>query len=299
MLDDDITEVRESSPLLPRKNSDPSSSTSSSSPVFSRISPKSWTTQISLTTALLNCLWAGSVLIFSLYAPLFNEKLGYRQMQINAVSVATELGMYLPVPVFGYVCDRFGPSRLSLLSTIFFGPGYALAAATYLRVWDHKVMVAAFGLIGMGTSAMYFAGVTTCAKNFTGRRGLALALPIAAFGLSSLWQAQVVSRIFTNEKGLQVERVFTFFAIGLVIVGLIGSVGLQVNGDQGDSLFEEEEDDEKSWVNADTRAFLSDRSMWWFAGGVFLVTGPGEAFINNVFIPSSTILLANRYRWVL
>ncbi|KAF8251581.1 MFS general substrate transporter, partial [Wilcoxina mikolae CBS 423.85] len=233
--------------------------------------------------ALLNCLWAGSVLIFSLYAPLFNEKLGYRQMQINAVSVATELGMYLPVPVFGFVCDRLGPSRLSLLSTMFFGPGYTLAAAAYLRAWDYKVMVTAFALIGMGTSAMYFAGVTTCAKNFTGRRGLALALPIAAFGLSSLWQAQVVSRVFTSEKGLQVERVFAFFAISLVIVGLIGSVGLQVSGvDQGDSISEEEEEDEKSWVNADTRAFLSDRSMWWFAGGVFLVTGPGEAFINNM-----------------
>jgi MFS family permease len=286
---DNITEVRETSPLLPKLARKPSSSGSSSgsgsSPSSSILSwrpPKSWGSALALFSALINCLWAGSVLIFSLYAPLFNEKLGYRQMQINAVSVATELGMYLPVPVFGFVCDRYGPSKLSLLSTAFFGPGYALAAAAYARGWDYRVMVVAFALVGMGTSSMYFSGVTTCAKNFTGRRGLALALPIAAFGLSSLWQAQLVSRVFTTTAGeLQVENVFLFFTVSLVAVGLWGSVGLRIDSkDAGDG--EDDEDDEKGWVNADTRAFLQDRSMWWFAGGVFLVTGPGEAFINNV-----------------
>jgi len=191
--------------------------------------------------------------------------------------------MYLPVPIFGFICDRYGPNQLSLLSTVFFGPGYGLAALAYQGAWDYKIMVAAFGLIGMGTSSMYFSGVTTCAKNFTGRRGLALAVPIAAFGLSSLWQAQVVSRAFVNAAGvLLVERVFLFFAVSLVLVGLLGSVGLRISTDDEEEQDDDEDDDEKFWVNADTRAFLEDKNMWWFAAGVFLVTGPGEAFINNV-----------------
>lgn len=320
--DDDIAEVRETSPLLPRQQSYVSSSSTDPSTGNSASTAVPWAAFVSLATALNNCLWAGSVLIFSLYAPQFNEKLGYRQMQINAVSVATELGMYLPVPVFGFICDRFGPSRLSLLASAFFGPGYALAAVAYARAWDYRVMVAAFALIGMGTSSLYFSGVTTCAKNFTGRRGLAIALPIAAFGLSSLWQAQLVSRFFTSpspsaaaaaeghtEVEVEVEKVFGFFALSLAIVGLAGSVGLRVTSADGqeDDEFDEDsailaptteggegedgggegsEGKGTSWLNAETRAFLADRNMWWFAAGVFLVTGPGEAFINNVPLPA-------------
>jgi MFS family permease len=201
--------------------------------------------------------------------------------------------MYLPVPVFGFICDRYGPAKLSLLSAAFFGPGYALAAATFTYRWDWKIMVAAFGCIGMGTSSMYFSGVTTCAKNFTSRRGLALALPIAAFGLSSLWQAQLVSRIFSGDVpgGLRVERVFLFFSVSLIAVGLLGSIGLKVKSEDGLGQALGEEDEEKeAWINADTRAFLKDRTMWWFAGGVFLVTGPGEAFINNVCFFCSSLL---------
>ena len=44
-----------------------------------------------------------------------------------------------------------------------------------------------------------------------------------------------------------------------------------------------EEQRMKSWLlNEETRLFLSDSTMWWLAAGFFLVTGPGEAFINNL-----------------
>ncbi|RYP89170.1 hypothetical protein DL770_004542 [Monosporascus sp. CRB-9-2] len=39
----------------------------------------------------------------------------------------------------------------------------------------------------------------------------------------------------------------------------------------------------KTWLlNAETRRFLSDHTMWWFAVGFWLVIGPGEAFMNNL-----------------
>ncbi|OTB03564.1 hypothetical protein M426DRAFT_321721 [Hypoxylon sp. CI-4A] len=49
----------------------------------------------------------------------------------------------------------------------------------------------------------------------------------------------------------------------------------------------EDEDDnaklKKAWLlNAETRRFLSDHTMWWFAIGFWLIIGPGEAFINNL-----------------
>jgi len=46
---------------------------------------------------------------------------------------------------------------------------------------------------------------------------------------------------------------------------------------------DEEEIRKKTWLlNAETRRFLGDPTMWFLAAGFFLVTGPGEAFINNL-----------------
>lgn len=263
--------------------------------------------------------------------------------------------MYLPVPLFGYLCDRYSPRPLSIFSGVMFGVGYLLAAFTYHggapsavggNGWPFGVMVLAFVFVGMGTSSMYLSAVTTCAKNF-GRgkhKGLALAVPIAAFGLSGMWQSQVGSRLLYEKTpdgsrgDVDVFRFFIFLAATLLVAGLLGAVILQVvdeeeliddaveelerSGLLEDSAFfqrsilhdhtsygtiddpsrpssaepehqrreadakrayEDEEMRKKTWLlNVETRRFLADPTMWFLAGGFFLVTGPGEAFINNL-----------------
>ncbi len=300
-------------------------------------------------------LCAGSITAYSLYGPLFLSRLRYTQFQVNAVSITAELAMYLPVPIFGYLCDRYSPRPLSLLSAILFGAGYLLAALTYRQGpsseggWPFGIMILAFVGIGMGTVCMYLSAITTCAKNF-GRgkhKGLALAMPIAAFGLSGMWQSQVGSNLLYEpgdgrKKGdVDVFRYFLFLAGLLFGVGILGAVTLRVvneeelideaveelersglledspffqhsalhdseNGygtiDQSRTVSQEDYDPrscedanstmsrndsedarKKTWLlNTETRLFLRDHTMWFLAGGFFLVTGPGEAFINNL-----------------
>jgi MFS family permease len=316
------------------------------------------TRYISFISAILSCLCAGSLTAFSLYGHLFQERLQYTQLQVNIVAIAASLSMYLPVPLFGYLCDRNGPAPLSFAAGILFGAGYMLAAFTYRsgagqlgemtheRGWPFAIMVLAFVAAGMATSCMYLSAVTTCAKNF-GRgkyRGLALACPIAAFGLSGMWQSQVGSRLLYEQKSdgtsgdVDVFKFFMFLAVTLLVVGLLGTVGLKVVDEEelideaveelersglleGSDFFQrrratnggsygsfaateegseddtastrraadvakaraEEEARKKTWLlNGETRRFLKDHTMWWLAGGFFLVTGPGEAFINNL-----------------
>jgi len=303
----------------------------------------------SFAVAILNCLCAGSITTYSLYGPLFLKHLRYTQFQVNAVSTTAELAMYLPVPLFGYLCDRYNPRPLSFASGVFFGVGYLLAALTYRAGpprseggWPFSVMIVAFVGVGCGTVSMYLSALTTCAKNF-GRgkhKGLALAMPIAAFGLSGMWQSQVGSHFFTprdeiGQKGdTDVYRYFLFLAGLLFAVGLVGAVGLRVVNEEeliGDAVDELERsglmedspffqrsilhDGENTngygtltppmrstsslrgskphkasdsaakktfLLNAETRMFLTDPTMWLLAAGFFLTTGPGEAFINNV-----------------
>ena len=223
----------------------------------------------SFVSAILSCLCAGSITAYSLYGPLFLKHIKYTQYQVNAVSTTAELAMYLPVPLFGYLCDRYNPRPLSLASGIFFGLGYLLAALTYHAGppnseggWPFAIMILAFIGVGSGTSCMYASAVTTCAKNF-GRgkhKGLALAIPIAAFGLSGMWQSQVGNHFFSEqeangEKGdVDVFRYFLFLAGLLFAVGLIGSVGLQVVNEE-ELLDEAVEELERSGLLEDSPFF--------------------------------------------
>ena len=264
--------------------------------------------------------------------------------------------MYLPIPIFGYLCDRYNPRPLALFAGVVFGAGYLLAAFTYRKgddleskSWPFGVMMLAFVGIGMGTSAMYLSAVTACAKNF-GRgkhKGFALAMPIAAIGLSGMWESQVGSRLLyekdpeTGSRGdVDVFRFFIFLATLLFAAGLFGSLALRVfdeeefideavselarSGLLEDSpLFQRsllhdggstsnhdhsgygtlaspasipatetaslssdhssKNRQKKTWLlNTETRLFLRDPTMWVIAAGFFLVSGSGEAFINNL-----------------
>ncbi|KAJ5563424.1 Major facilitator superfamily domain general substrate transporter [Penicillium sp. DV-2018c] len=321
---------------------------------------------LSFGWGVITCLGAGSITAFSLYGHLFLTRLHYSQLQVNAVSIAAEIAMYLPVPLFGYLCDRYSPSPLSLFSGVVFGIGYFLAALTYQSGppvdaggsgWPFWVMIVAFIAIGTGTSCMYLAAVATCAKNF-GRgkhKGIMLAVPIAAFGLSGMWQSQIGTYLFYErlEDGshgdLDVSKFFVFLAVLLLVIGIVGTFALRIveeddkyidetveelerSGLLEESDFfrprneirqaaeygtfsgvldeeqahlsdeereqqrlekerEEEERRKKNWLlNYETRLFLQDHTMWWLAAGFFLVTGPGESYINNLgtIIPTLT-----------
>lgn len=310
-----------------------------------------------------NSLGAGSITAFSLYGPLLLTRLHYTQLRVNEVSIAAGVSMYLPVSLAGYLCDRYSPAPLTLFAGITFGFGYLLAASVYKSGpppdaggsgYPFWVMVVAFVAIGVATCSMYLAAVTTCAKNF-GRgkhKGIILAVPIAAFGLSGMWQSQVGTYFLCERLGdgscgdVDVYKYFVFLAILLVTIGIIGTFALRIvdeeeekyidevveelerSGLLADSEFfrprsevraaygtfcendennesddnqsvtlseerreaarrekerEEEERRKKNWLlNYETRAFLADHTMWWLALGFFLVTGPGEAYLNNV-----------------
>jgi MFS family permease len=301
---------------------------------------------IAFIAANIIALACGSIVVFSLYAPLLQSRLHYTQFQVNAVAIAGSVALYLPISLIGYICDRVGLKPLALGGGILFGSGYGIAAGVYRKLdleyrshpgyrvngdWSVPFLMFAFVCIGIATCALYMASVSSCAKNFgKGRyRGLALATPITCFGLSPMWLSQAGTRLFTEtrpdgSKGdLDVFRFFLFLAILTFSMGMLGTFTLRVvdedelideaieeleqsglldgssllgrsersygaTGDEteGSALLDPSKDDakwKKNWVlNAETRSFLSDRTMWPFALAFLLIVGPGEAFINNL-----------------
>ena len=133
---------------------------------------------------------------------------------------------------------------------------------TQERGWPLWVMVLAFVIIGFGTTCMYLSAVTTCAKNF-GRgkyRGLALASPIAAFGLSGMWQSQLGEKVLYERRpdgrrgDVDVFRFFIFLAVALMAVGLLGT-GLLKVVDEEELIDEAVEELERSGLLEDSEFF--------------------------------------------
>ena len=169
-----------------------------------------------------------------------------------------------------------------------------------------------FFFIGMGTSSLYFSALTASAKNFVDHRGLSLAIPIAAFGLSSFWESQLAgsslfSRNIETEGGnaareLDVVKLFHFFAIMLSAIGIIGGLGLMVipahiskrihreEATEEDALLPRAAEDSSPSVpeeiTAEHRPFLTDKSTYMFAFVLLILLGSGEMFINCVFSSS-------------
>ena len=216
----------------------------------------------------LSSLCAGSIAIFSLYGHLFQTQLQYDQYQINAISIASGLGQYLPVPLFGILVDRQSPRLVSIISALLFAFGYTLAAFVYRSGPASQgglpvpLMVLAFVSIGMGTCSMYLAATAACVKNFgRGRhRGLALALPIASFGLSGIWESQVGSFFFQQEDpdgtrgDVDIFGFFCFLAVLLFSVGVIGAF-LQKVVDEDEIIAEAVDDLERSGLLGDDGEF--------------------------------------------
>jgi MFS family permease len=267
-------------PLLAENRRSPSLHSSSSSISLSSLARKEQsrkqnvTRYISFASAILSCLCAGSITAYSLYGHLFQERLQYTQLQVNIVIICAELALYLPVSLFGYLCDRYGPAPLSFVSAILFFVSYILAAFTYRsgakdvsgniyqRGWPLSVMAFSFVIIGLATTLMYLSAVTTCAKNF-GRgnnKGLALASPIAAFGLSGMWQSQLASRVLCEklpggERGdIDVFKFFIFLAFTLLAVGLLGTFLLRIV-DEDELIDEAVEELERSGLLEDSAFF--------------------------------------------
>ncbi|KAI4869126.1 putative transporter MCH1 [Hypoxylon rubiginosum] len=123
---------------------------------------------------------------------------------------------------------------------------------------------------------------------------LFLCVLLAALGLIGTFTLRIV-----DEKDLIDEAVEELERSGL----LEGSEVFRRRADQNygtidgnieeagliDPARDDDDDDDdndrlkKAWLlNAETRSFLSDHTMWWFAVGFWLIIGPGEAFINNL-----------------
>lgn len=254
------------------------------------------------------CLCAGSISIFSLYTTPFRSTLGLTQYQINAIAISAELGMYFPVPLIGYFGDKYGQSILAMLSIVLFAPAYFVSAWVYTNgspsidttiTNAHIYLSICFCSIGCATSALYMSCLTSCARMLPKNTGLAISAPVAAFGISSLWQSQLLPKIFGHSKKtglLNIESILIFYGFLYILTGLVATAAIKIarvdhvedlDVGRNHSILDEEAESEVVLTNEPSQKerfilFLLNHETWILLAAFVLLSGPLEMYLNNI-----------------
>nr|QFR37152.1 MFS transporter [Cyberlindnera americana] len=255
--------------------------------------------KFTFTISLLSCLCAGSVLLFPLFTPVLHNEFGYTQFEINIVGSFTSLGMYLFLPVLGYLADCHGPAILSVIAVLFFAPGYTVASLVITNNWNYWILAASFCVIGCATSAFYFACLLSCAKIYPKNKGLTISAPVTCYGLSSLIGAQLLKCNFLKSANGELDLfiTFRFFSVLYLFLGIFNFVSSCVVTIERDVLLrkstpstedspllegESENDDLVKNHKSKFKLFLKDISAYILLICFLFTIGPSEMYITNM-----------------
>ncbi|KAG5358329.1 putative transporter MCH1 [Yarrowia sp. B02] len=272
--------------------------------------------------SILGTLSAASISLFSMYGQTLQHNLGFSQVQVNSVSISSLLGMYLLMPVIGYLGDTYGSNYLALFAWIAFPASYSLASGIFARAaeWHRETgealqsaspeMALCFFFIGAATSCMYYASLKASAHSMSvyyvedGRLqtftpGYAIWGPVAAFGLSSLWQSQLLRAVFISGKNVNVSGIFLFFA-GLYAV-VCGVIFLSCRRAETMAAELRKKAEASSECNCDgpghegatLAQFFTDKTAWLFLLCFVFIGGPFEMFQNNMGAILDTVAVAD------
>lgn len=252
--------------------------------------------KVAFVVCLVSCLCAGSVLLFPLFTPVLSKFL--TQIQINIIGSAVSLGMYLPLPVLGYLADAHGPVILAILGLVCFSPSYYISAL-YIQhqtmdvseQWSYLVLAISFAVIGMATSALYFTSLLTCAKLYPEYKGLTISIPVTCYGLSSLIGSQILKMDFLQDKQigqLDLYKTFKLFSVLYLLLGIFNWVSSTVVTIEKDILLRSDEEmpllENEITVKHQEKylKFIKDFAAYILLFVVLLTIGPMEMYITNM-----------------
>jgi MFS family permease len=194
--------------------------------------------------------------------------------------------MYLLAPLFGYYADKWGPSKLTLMSSALFCPGYLAAAYLYKIKANYQGFAVCFAMIGAATTVLYLSTVLPCARLYPKSAGLAISLPVTGFGVSSLWQSQVINWFFyDSQHNLDVYSVFVWYAGLYLVTGILSYMSsLLYNVDDIKEKSDVEDEDEGlELTQADRfKSFISNYETWVMLVSFICCSGALEMYLNNM-----------------
>ncbi|MDP7225219.1 MAG: MFS transporter [SAR202 cluster bacterium] len=194
-------------------------------------------------------------------------------------------------PIAGYLIDRYGPRRILSIGVVVVAIGYVMLSQVTTFWW---FMIVYLGVISIAFNGS-FAGSTMAVVNnwFIRRKGLAMAISIAAFSLGGAVIAPILS-LGIQHFGWRPTAAAAGIFLAVTILPAARylhpnpeSMGLTPDGDQPESLTDQatrRTPSQVASVDFTVREALRTKSYWMLAVGTMVRTGTLGTIIVH-FVP--------------
>jgi MFS family permease len=165
---------------------------------------------------------SGAVIVFafSLFILPLNKEFGWSRSEIS-LAVSINLGVIALIdPLMGWLMDRFGVKRVTLIAIIGFAASTALLSLTS-SLLSFYMLFAIVGLFAAGHSPMPYAKVLS--GWFDENRGLALGIAMAGSGLSVVVLPQYARYLIDNHgwRGAYLGLGAAVLIVGMLAVAIL------------------------------------------------------------------------------
>lgn len=162
----------------------------------------------------------GSLLVnsFGVFLTTLCSQFGWSRGQVSFAFTLATLTAMLTMPVTGWLTDRLGARRPILFCTTVFGALFAALALLTPHLWHLYALFLLLGLVGPGTSAVPHASLIS--RWFTERRGLALGVAMCGTAIGGvIWP--VATQRLLDRFGWRTSYALLGGAVLLIAVPLL------------------------------------------------------------------------------
>lgn len=178
-----------------------------------------------MATLLMICL--GTVYAWSYFQTPIMKAYGWNNSQVSLIFSFAILFLGIAAAVGGVFLPRLGPRRLAVSGSVLFSLGY-LVAALALSIRSLALLYIGYGVIGgTGLGLGYVTPVTTIAKWFPDRKGLATGIVVMGFGFGALVMSKILAPLLLGLTGNNLVTAFLLFAALFFALTMTGSVFLR------------------------------------------------------------------------
>ena len=165
----------------------------------------------------------GAVYAFSVFRKPLEGLWGISATQAGLPFMVFLAMFALFMALAGGLVSAWGPRKTSLLGAILVGAGWILAGLAPDILW----LTIFYGVIGgSGVGILYGCPIAVAAKWFPDKKGLAVGLTLAGFGLSALLMAPLMTKTIAMET-VGISKTFMYFGAAFLAVLLALSFALR------------------------------------------------------------------------
>ncbi|MGB9686565.1 MAG: OFA family MFS transporter [Rectinema subterraneum] len=180
---------------------------------------------VASSTILMICF--GTVYSWSYFQTPIMQAYGWNNAQVSLTFSFAIFFIGIAAAVGGILLSKTSPMRMALLGSILFSIGYFIAGYAF-SIRSLALLYIGYGVVGgTGLGLGYVTPVTTIAKWFPDKKGLATGIVIMGFGLGALLMSKVIAPLFISWHGGNLVAVFLSFAIFFAIFTIPASLTLR------------------------------------------------------------------------